>query len=57
MKIIDEIEMPKKPKTNKPTKTEGQGGTEPIVKGWELNYFIVHLRFKIFKVRFSPVNM
>ena len=57
MKIIDEIEMPKKPKTNKPTKTEGQGGTEPIVKGWELNYFIVHLRFKIFKIRFSPVNM
>ena len=33
MKIIDEIEMPKKTKTNKPTKTEGQGGTEPIVKG------------------------
>ena len=31
----------KKTKTNKDRKE--QGGTETIVKGWELNDFVVHL--------------
>ena len=30
-------------KTNKQRKTKEQGGTEVIVKGWELNDFVVHL--------------
>ena len=38
----------KKIKTNKDRKE--QGGTEAMVKGWELNDFVVHLSF-------SPINM
>ena len=47
MKIIDEREMQKQkikqPKKNKKNKdrTE-QGGTEAIMKGWELNDHFVH---------------
>ena len=35
----------KKQKTNKQTKKDGkeQGGIEAIVKGWDLNDFVVHL--------------
>ena len=39
MKIIDKRET-KKNQTNKDRKE--QGGTEAIVKGWELNDFAVH---------------
>ena len=39
MKIIDEREMQKK-KKNKDRK---QGGREAIMKGWELNDFVVRL--------------
>ena len=40
MKIIDERETPKK----RQKRTRGvEGGTEAIVKGWELNDFVVHL--------------
>ena len=35
----------------KKTKTKEQGCTEAIVKGWELNNFVVHLSW------FSPINM
>ena len=47
MKIIDERKTQKKriqksKKTNKERKEQG-GGTEVIVKGWELNDFAVHL--------------
>ena len=47
MKIIDERETQKKQqqqqqqKTNKDRKEQGE--TEAIVKGWELNDFVVHL--------------
>ena len=54
MKIIDEREMQKQNKTTtttKKTKTKEQGCTEAIVKGWELNNFVVHLSW------FSPINM
>ena len=38
-------------KQKKETKTEkNKGGTEVTVKEWELNDFVVHLRF-------SPINM
>ena len=57
MKIIDERETKKKLKKNKQTerntkkKTEkNKGGTEAIVKEWELNDFFV-------QVRFPPINM
>ena len=44
MKIIDERETQKKPKkTNKNKDRKEQGGTKAIVKGWELNDFVVHL--------------
>ena len=46
MKIIDKKNK-KRIKTNKDRKE--QGGTEAIVKGWELNNFVVHLSF-------SPIN-
>ena len=40
MKIIDEREK----QTNKTNKDRKElGGTEAIVKGWELNDFVVHL--------------
>ena len=46
MKIIDEREMQKQKKTSKNRKEQEQGrkeqgGTEAIVKGWELNGFAV----------------
>ena len=44
MKIVDKRETQKKQKqkqTNKDRKE--QGGTEAIVKGWELNDSVVHL--------------
>ena len=41
MKIIDEREL-QKTKKEKQTKT-GARETEAIVKGWELNDFVVHL--------------
>ena len=44
MKIIDERETQKKQKkTNKNKDRKEQGGTKAIVKGWELNDFVVHL--------------
>ena len=45
MKIIDEMETLKNDHNNKKTNKVGkeQGGTEAIVKGWELNDFAVHL--------------
>ena len=44
MKIIDERETQKKTKkTNKNKDRKEQGGTKAIVKGWELNDFVVHL--------------
>ena len=49
MKIIDERETQKQNK--KKTKTKEQGCTEAIVKGLELNNFVVHLSW------FSPINM
>ena len=42
MKTIDEREMQKTTK-EKQTKAERRKGTEAIVKGWELNDFVVHL--------------
>ena len=39
IKIVDEREMQKK--KNKGRKE--QGGTEALLKGWELNDFVVHL--------------
>ena len=41
MKIIDEIT--KEPENKNKKKQKGARGTEPIVKGWELNYFVVYL--------------
>ena len=46
MKTIDKREMQKKTKTNKQTnkqRQKGARGAEAIVKGWELNGFVVHL--------------
>ena len=42
MKIVDERETQKNNKNTKKDRKE-QGGTEAIVKGWELNDFVVHL--------------
>ena len=42
MKTIDERQMQKTTK-EKQTKEKGARGTEAIVKGWELNDFVVHL--------------
>ena len=42
MKTVDEREL-QKPTKEKQTKTERSKGTEAIVKGWELNDFVVHL--------------
>ena len=41
MKTIDEKEMQKTRKERQ--KQKGARGTEAIVKGWELNDFVVHL--------------
>ena len=54
MKIIDERETQKNSKTKqnkkhankqKKNNTEAECGTEAIVKGWELNDFVVYLSF------------
>ena len=45
MKIIDEREEQKKKQRQKRTR-----GAKAIVKGWELNDFVVRLNF-------SPINM
>ena len=57
MKIIDERETKKKTKKNQTNREKykkkdrkEQGGTEAIVKEWELNDFFV-------QVRFPPINM
>ena len=42
MKTINERELQKTTKENK-QRQKGTRGTEAIVKGWELNDFIVHL--------------
>ena len=44
MKIIDEREQKKKQQKNKnKERQKNKGGTEVIVKGRELNDFVVHL--------------
>ena len=46
MKIVDERETQKKKKKQKQKKNKDrkeQGGTESMVKGWELNDFVLHL--------------
>ena len=44
MKTIDEKEMQKKRKQKKnKQRQKGARGTEAIVKGWELNDFVMHL--------------
>ena len=49
MKIIDERETQKKSKTKQTKKgSKEQRGTEAIVKGWELNDFVVHLISQVF---------
>ena len=42
MKTIDEREMQKK-KKKKTQRQKGARGAEAIVKGWELNDFVVYL--------------
>ena len=42
MKTIDKEKCKKQQKKNKQRQT-GARGTEAIVKGWELNDFVVHL--------------
>ena len=42
MEIVDEREMQKTTKKNK-QRQKGATGTEAIVKGWEINGFVVHL--------------
>ena len=44
MKTIDERELQKKQQQKKnKQRQKGARGTEAIVKGWELNDFVVHL--------------
>ena len=40
MKIIDEREMQKQNKTTKKDRKK-QGGTEDVVKGWELSFVVI----------------
>ena len=42
MKTIDKRKMQKQEKRNNQRK-KGARGTEAVVKGWELNDFVVHL--------------
>ena len=49
MKIIDERETQNKTKNKDRRK---QGGKEALLKGWELNDFVVHL-----SLRFSTIKM
>ena len=43
MKTIDEREMQKKQQKENKQRQKGARGIEAIVKGWELNDFVVHL--------------
>ena len=43
MKTIDERELQKKQQKKNKQSQKGARGTEAIVKGWELNDFVVHL--------------
>ena len=43
MKIIDERELQKKQQKKNKQRQKGARGTEAIVKGWELNDFVLHL--------------
>ena len=43
MKTIDERELQKT--TKEKQRQKGARGTEAIVKGWELNDFVVHLSY------------
>ena len=43
IKIIDKRETQKQKKTKTSKDRKEQGGTEAIVKGWELNGFVAHL--------------
>ena len=47
MKIIGEKETQKKQNNNNNNNNNRrkQGGTEPVVNGWKLNDFVVHLSF------------
>ena len=42
LKIIDQREIQKQQQQQKNKDRKEQGGTETIVKGWELNDFVVH---------------
>ena len=50
MEVVDEREKKKKKETNKQTNKDRkeQGRREAIVKGWELNDFVVHLSENFF---------
>ena len=43
--MVDERETQTTTTTKKQADRKEQGGTEAIVKGWELNDFVVHLSF------------
>ena len=43
MKTIDERELKKKQKKKNKLSQKGAGGTEAIMKGWELTDLAVHL--------------
>ena len=43
MKTIDERELQKKTAKENKQRQKGARGVEPIVEGWELNHFVVHL--------------
>ena len=45
MKIIDEGETQTNKQTKKQTKTKKNKGRKAIVKGWELNDFVVRLSY------------
>ena len=47
MKTIEERKLQKQQKRNKQRQKRAKG-TESIVKGWEVNYFVVHLNFLSF---------
>ena len=43
MKTIDEREMQKQKQKKNKQRQKGARGKEAIVKGWELNNFVMHL--------------
>ena len=43
METIDEREMQKKQKKKNKQRQKGARGTEALVKGWDLNDFVMHL--------------